>query len=147
MSTALREARAGLLRRLLLRSERGQSLVELSFTLPVLLILLVGVAEVGNAINAYLTVVDAGRDAARLGSKGVATDDQIKGLVLTETDRLPGSVDPVDDITVDRNTVPDHASIRVKVCYDHPLMLGLPLVTPDPLRMCSASTMPVVGGS
>ena len=34
------------------RGERGQSLVELALTLPVLLLLLVGVAELGNSLNA-----------------------------------------------------------------------------------------------
>ena len=123
------------------RGERGQSLVELAITLPFLLLLLVGVAEVGNALNAYLTVVDAGRDGARLGSKGAASDDDIKNLVVTEMGRLPNAVDPAGDITVERNVVPGSPSIRVEVCYDHPSMLGL-VVIPDTLRMCSTTTMP-----
>ena len=124
------------------RGERGQSLVELALTLPVLLLLLVGLVEVGNALNAYITVVDAGRDGARLGSKGAASDDEIKNLVVTEMGRLPDGVDPATDITVERDVVPDSPSIRVKVCYDHSLILGVPLVTPDPLRICSTTTMP-----
>jgi TadE-like protein len=124
------------------RGERGQSLVELALTLPVLLLLLVGLVEVGNALNAYITVVDAGRDGARLGSKGGASDDEIKNLVVTEMGRLPDGVDPATDITVERDVVPDSPSIRVKVCYDHSLILGVPLVTPDPLRICSTTTMP-----
>jgi Flp pilus assembly protein TadG len=130
------------------RGERGQSLVELTLTLPVLLLLLVGVAELGNSLNAYMTVVDAGRDGARLGAKGpLITEDQIKALVLNETDRLPNQVQ-LADITVTRNVMsgyPNRLSIRVTVCYDHSLILGVPLVTPDPIRMCSTTTMPVVG--
>jgi hypothetical protein len=56
--------------------------------------------------------------------------------------RLPDGVDPATDITVERDVVPDSPSIRVKVCYDHSLILGVPLVTPDPLRICSTTTMP-----
>jgi Flp pilus assembly protein TadG len=119
-------------------------MVELALTLPVLLLLLVGLVEVGNALNAYMTVVDVARDGARLGSKGAASDDQIKDLVITETDRLPNGVDRAD-ITVQRNTVPGSQSIRVQVCYDHSLILHVPLVTPDPLRMCSTTTMPRLG--
>lgn len=126
------------------RGERGQSLLELSFTLPVLLLLLIGVTEVGNAINSYITVVDAGRDGARLGSKGSASDDEIKSLVVTEMDRLANDVDPVSDITVERDIVPGSSSIRVTVCYDHPLIIGIPMVTSDPFRMCSSSTMPTL---
>jgi len=126
------------------RGERGQSLVELALTLPVLLLLLVGLVEVGNALNAYITVVDAGRDGARLGSKGAASDDEIKNLVVTEMGRLPDGVDPATDITVERDVVPSRSSVRVRVCYDHSLILGVPLVTPDPLRICSATTMPTL---
>jgi Flp pilus assembly protein TadG len=129
------------------RGERGQSLVELALTLPVLLLLLVGVAELGNSLNAYITVVDAGRDGARLGSRGSASDDQIKNLVVTEMARLPNQVQ-LADITVTHNPMsgyPSRKSIRVTVCYDHSLILGVPLVTPDPIRMCSTTTMPVVG--
>lgn len=126
------------------RNEEGQSLVEMAFTLPVLLLLLIGLTEVANGLNSYMTVVDAGRDGARLGSKGSASDDQIKNLVVTEMDRLAADVDPAGDITVERDVVPGSSSIRVTVCYDHPLIIGIPLVTPDPLRMCSSSTMPTL---
>jgi hypothetical protein len=125
------------------RRERGQSLVELALTLPVLLLLLVGLVEVGSALNAYMTVVDVTRDGARLGSKGAASDEEIKNLVVTEMGRLPDGVDPATDITVERDVMgPDSPSIRVKVCYDHSLILHVPLVTPDPIRMCSTTTMP-----
>lgn len=120
--------------------------MELALTLPVLLLLLIGVVEVGNALNAYLTVVDVARDGARLGSKGAATDAQIQNLVVTETDRLPNDVQ-LADITVTHNPMPGYPnrkSIRVTVCYDHSLILGVPLVTPDPLRMCSSTTMPTL---
>jgi len=47
------------------RSERGQSLVELALFLPVLLIILVGVFEMGFFINHYINMIDATREAAR----------------------------------------------------------------------------------
>jgi Flp pilus assembly protein TadG len=129
------------------KSEKGQSTLELAFTLPVLLLLLIGVAEVGNGLNSYLTVVDAGRDGARLGSKGSASDSQIRNLVATEMDRLQSSLDPAQDITIVRDLVPGSSSITVTVCYNHPLILGIPLVTPDPVRMCSTTTMPTLDTS
>ena len=124
--------------------ERGQSLAEFALVLPILLLLLVGVVEVGNGLNSYQTIVDTARDGARLGSKGSASDDEIKNLVVTEIDRLPAGVDPVSDITVERDVVPGRSSVRVTVCYDHPLIMGLSVVIPDPLRMCSTTTMPTV---
>ena len=35
-------------------------------------------------------------------------------------------------------------AVKVRVCYDHPLLVGLPGVIPNPLRMCSAATMRVI---
>lgn len=131
------------------RGERGQSMVELALTIPVLLLLLVGVVEVGNALNAYMTVVDAARDGARLGSRGSGVpDSQINTLVVTEMGRLPNTVNPGSDITVTHNPMagyPNRKSIRVTVCYNHSPILPVPLVMPNPLRMCSTTIMPKLG--
>ncbi len=49
-------------------SEKGQSLVELTLTLPIFLIMLLGLAEIGWLANNYLTLVDVTREAGRVGS-------------------------------------------------------------------------------
>lgn len=125
------------------QNEKGQALAEFALVVPVLLILLVGIFEIGYGLNSYLTVVDAARDGARLGSKGSASDDEIKSLVVQETERLTGGVD-VGDITITRDTVPGSSSVAVEVCYDHALIMGVPEILPDPLHMCSTTTMPTV---
>lgn len=119
---------------------RGQSLVEMALLLPVFLILILGVVEVTNAMNAYVTVVSSARDGARLGSKGLATDGEIKNLVLVETDRLRDPV-VIDDITVTHTTVGGENAIRVTVCNDYSLLLQVPLIIPDGIRMCSSTSM------
>ena len=50
------------------RSRQGQSLVELVFTLPLLLLLLAGLVEIGWYANNYLILLDATREAGRYGS-------------------------------------------------------------------------------
>ena len=62
--------------------ELGQSAAELGIMLPLLLILVLGVVEVNNALNAYITVVNSSRDGARLGSKGAASSTEIQALVV-----------------------------------------------------------------
>jgi hypothetical protein len=47
---------------------RGQSLVELTLTLPVLLIMLLGLTEIGWYANNYLTLLDVVREAGRFGA-------------------------------------------------------------------------------
>jgi Flp pilus assembly protein TadG len=48
-----------------IRSARGQSLVEFTVLLPVLLIMISGLIEFGFMLNYYLDVIDASREAAR----------------------------------------------------------------------------------
>src|SRR5512136_1345466 len=45
--------------------ERGQSLVELTLFVPILILLLAGFVEIGVLINGYITTLDASRAAAR----------------------------------------------------------------------------------
>jgi hypothetical protein len=53
-----------------LRKTRAQSLVEFAITLPVLLLLFSGLVEFGFALNFYLSLLDATREAARYYSNG-----------------------------------------------------------------------------
>jgi Flp pilus assembly protein TadG len=54
----------------LMKSEKGQSLVEFALTLPVLILLLFGIVDFGRIFHAYLTIDHAGREAARAASIG-----------------------------------------------------------------------------
>jgi len=126
------------------RGEKGQSLTEFALLLPILLMLLVGVVEIGWGLNSYLTVVDSARDGARLGSKGSATDAEITALVVREAERLDGGINP-SNISIVRSAAADGStSIDVQVCYDHVLIMGVPMIVPDPLQICSSTTMPTV---
>lgn len=50
------------------KGERGQSLVELAISLPIILLLMIGTIDFGLAIYAYLTVRDAAQEGALYGS-------------------------------------------------------------------------------
>ncbi|HEX7197586.1 MAG TPA: TadE/TadG family type IV pilus assembly protein [Candidatus Limnocylindria bacterium] len=50
------------------RSRRGQSLVEFALVLPMLLVLLLGVADFGRVFNAGITLEAVARDAAEVGA-------------------------------------------------------------------------------
>jgi Flp pilus assembly protein TadG len=51
-----------------LRSERGQTMVEFTIVLPIFLMLVLGVAQLGVAFNNYITITDAARAGARQGA-------------------------------------------------------------------------------
>ena len=130
-------------RRLTVRAgELAQSVVEMAFVLPVFLLLFTGVVEVGNALNSYLTVVDVSRDAARLGSKGLATDPEIRSMASTEMGKLPDSFNSTTDMTITHNPVGTDTAIEVRVCSNHHLLV--PLLSTfigNPLQMCASTTM------
>ncbi|MBU0703175.1 MAG: pilus assembly protein [Chloroflexi bacterium] len=59
------------------RCERGQGLVELAIILPILLLLLIGLVEIGYLLRNYLVVVNADREACRYAARGRYDDDSI----------------------------------------------------------------------
>lgn len=55
-------------------SKRGQSLVEMAVILPILLMMMLGVFEVGWVLRGYLTLSNVNREAARFVARGVFLD-------------------------------------------------------------------------
>lgn len=49
-------------------SEHGQSLVEIAIFLPIFILLIAGIVELGYYLNRYLNLLDASREAARFGA-------------------------------------------------------------------------------
>jgi hypothetical protein len=66
------------------REERGQSLVEVAIFLPIVILILVGIVEVGHALTAYLVIANAAREGARFGASG-GKDEDITTVILTST--------------------------------------------------------------
>ena len=52
-------------KRLNLRNERGQTMTELALVLPILVVLVLAIAQFGVAFNNYVTLTDAARAGAR----------------------------------------------------------------------------------
>ncbi len=49
------------------RDERGQTLVEFALILPIFILLLVGILDLGRAVYAFNTISNASRQAVRVG--------------------------------------------------------------------------------
>lgn len=92
------------LRRLVGRRPKGQGLVEMALALPVLLIMLLGLVEVGFLLRTYLVVYNADREAARFAARGGFTGEEIKERALTSfSGQLPVSLGEPDE--PDGNTI------------------------------------------
>ena len=76
------------------RKRRGQSLVEFTLMLPILLMLLSGVIEYGFMLNFYLDVIDAARETARFS----ANDDPIRDANGNPLDPNPAFYDRAQDL-------------------------------------------------
>ncbi|WP_174733629.1 TadE/TadG family type IV pilus assembly protein [Mesobacillus harenae] len=57
-----------------MKSEEGQSLVEFALVIPLLLLLLFGIIDFARVFHVYLTMDQAGREAARAASIHRTTD-------------------------------------------------------------------------
>jgi Flp pilus assembly protein TadG len=126
------------------RRESGQGLAELAIALPFLLILIVGVIECVFAFNHYISVTNAARDGARLGSKDSITDDEIRSLISNDMSRLPNGIDVDDDVLINRSPVSGEDAISVTACYDHEPIMKVAAIMDDDYRMCSTTIMKMI---
>jgi Flp pilus assembly protein TadG len=51
------------------RSDRGSNLVEFALVLPLLVLILAGMADVGRAFNSYMVITNGAREGARAASR------------------------------------------------------------------------------
>jgi len=59
------------------RDERGQALTEMALVLPVLVILVLAIAQLGMTLNRYLTLTDAVRAGMRQATVSRTADDPV----------------------------------------------------------------------
>jgi uncharacterized protein (UPF0333 family) len=116
---------------------RGQELVEYALLLPVLLLLILGIADFGMTIFAYNSIANAAREGARAGVPPSATEDDVVAATVGRTGGLKLSADNITVITATDE-------ITVEVIYDHSLVSGpiIQIAGGSPtLRLRSVATM------
>ena len=74
--------------------ERGQSVIELALTLPLLLLVVFGIIDFGFMFQRYESVTNAAREGARLGvlADYTATEAQNRALNYLQSSGLNGTV-------------------------------------------------------
>jgi len=73
--------------------ERGANIVEAAFVIPLLLILLVGVVDLGRAYFTYITIVNAAREGARWG---VAHPTDTSGMCAKAAAEAQSNTPPIN---------------------------------------------------
>ncbi len=105
------------------KNQKGQALVELAITLPILLLLVMGIAQFGMMLNAYLTIQNSAREGARLGIVG-GSNAEINNLIIS----ISSSLSP-ENLTV--NVTPDELNrnsgetLTVSVSYNYHLTVPI----------------------
>ena len=81
--------------------EDGQSVVEVAFMLPVLMLLVIGIVELGYALSIYNQTINAAREGARFGSMG-GSDTGVTTIVQGASSYLVNYDDTNSDLYVVR---------------------------------------------
>ena len=122
-----------------MKNRRGQAMVEMALVLPILLLLLFGVVELGRLSNAYMVVMHAARHGARHGVVG-ATNEEIRTYVKNAA----SSLNPAElTITI----LPDHGRVGgndIQVLVSYPVKLYIPVpqgMLTNPVTVQSKVTM------
>jgi len=132
-------------RNVLQRRKRGQSLVEFALILPILLLLMLGILDLGRAVAAYNSVSNAARSAAR-----VAVVDQNADVVAQAAiDEGFGLGLTAGDIEFDANANDDDPCVlqvcQVSVAVSYQYEAATPIIGSivGPITVRSETRLPI----
>ena len=105
---------------MLRRDQKGQSLVEISLAMPVLLLILVGILDLGRAYFTFVSLADAAGEGAAYAA---IYPTQTQNILNRTADASTGMVVlSTDMITVTHGLLDFGAPITVTVEYDYDLI-------------------------
>lgn len=125
----------------MVQSQQGQSTIEFAMVLPLMVLIIVGIFELGRAFFAYIAISNAAREAVRVYTfmPDTTTFDEINQTVSTEIGTAtlvdPKKIDAIEihcgfsDSSVlndsELDACPSEQPITVTVTYSHELILGV----------------------
>ncbi len=125
-----------------MKSERGQSTVELALTLTVLMLIVFAIVDFGRVFHAYLTIEHAGREAARAASVG-GSDTRIRDAAF-------GAATGLDQTKVGMTIYPSQSERKrgtyTKITLEYEIDISTPLmaqIIPNPLTIDNQTVMRV----
>jgi Flp pilus assembly protein TadG len=105
-----------------MKSNRGQNLVEVALLLPVLLLILAGMVDLGRGMHAYTIITNAAREGARYGCM---YPDDTTGIQQHAINEAAGAGLELTPSSIHISSLSSGNPIRVTVTYDLPLVTGL----------------------
>lgn len=126
-----------------LRREEGQSYLETALVLPILILLVMGVLDIGRAFNAYVVVMNAAREGARYGIAHSGNVDGVKARVLQETTDTAITVDLADITVAYPNGQAPGNPIQVTVTHNFQVIAALVLGL-DTIPVAATAEMEII---
>ena len=125
-------------------SEKGQSLLEVAFALPILLLLLAIAVDASRVFDASIVLTNAAREGARFATIDYTpTVAQIQQMVVEDVIGSGTNITHMDDIgTDDVDVVMGSTAVTVTVSYEFDLWFG-GLVGVPTLTVSRQSAMPM----
>jgi Flp pilus assembly protein TadG len=126
--------------------KRGQSLVEMALMMPIILIIMASVFDVGRVLDASIVITNAARVGARFGANHPTWYDSIRARVVDFANdsgmNFSGVTLQGSHVAVGSSGVPGTAVI-VTVTYDLPLYFG-PAIGVNTIRIVRAAEMMIL---
>ena len=127
------------------RAARGQSLVEFALIIPILLLMLMGILDLGRAVAAYNSVSNAARSAARVA---VVNQDEaaIDEAAMEEAFGLDLAADDIDfnpNVNGDDPCLLQVCQVEVAVEYEY--LAATPIIgnIVGPITVRSVARLPI----
>ena len=132
------------------QDEKGQSIVEMAFILPILALFLIVVIDAARAFDAYIVLTNATREGARYGSyfrqDGNVTVPSVQSVVVEDVLGSGTNLTRMETFSAANVTVmgiaPGSTEVIVTATYDFPLYFG-GLVGLDTFHLSKQAVMPV----
>lgn len=126
--------------RRLRKGEHGQALVEMALVLPLFILLLFGVIEMGRIGYSYTTVSNAAREGGRAAALGGTNHD-----IETAIEKAATSLDSTSlTIIITPLQANRHSGQEVRVNVTYPVQLIIPIISsviPNPVIVSSSIVM------
>ena len=131
------------------RNERGAALVEAAITIPILLLIAVGIFEFGRAYQTWQVLTNAAREGARLAVTPGANSTNVRDLVrlYMQNGGLPNYA--TADVQVVSEDLVSGSATRITIGYPFSFMVLQPVIqlihagsaTGEPITMGATATM------
>jgi len=130
------------------KNERGAALLETAITIPIILLITVGIFEFGRAYQTWQVLTNAAREGARIAILVDKTDEEVQTAVKNYI--TSGGLPATPTVNVDRNVaMGTNSASRITVDYPFQFIVLNPvvrMVTPSsttgaPLTMQSTALM------